>query len=195
MSALVSHKYKFIFPHVPRTAGTSLTEFVMPYLTDTDRTHSNQFEKHQALRTLKLALRRGDLFDKYVKFAVVRHPFDRIASLNVGYDGGKCDMNRLIERMVSGRVNIDKFAFFWSQQRWLCDHKGDMLAGKIFKFEDGFELVIDFLIDLGIPVDADNFPKLNAAKKEAYTVDDVTPENLEAFYKLYQWDYDELGYK
>ena len=197
MSAIVSHKFKFIFPHIPRTGGTSLTEFIMPQLGRKDRTDST-LEKHQALRTLKLGF---DEFDDYVKFAVARHPFDRIASLHQGYEP-KCTLEHLIAQIAAKKIDIKAYAFFWPMKRWLCNAKGENLADYIFKFESGFKPVVKFLNHMGMDLDIKDFPHVNAGnlkskKREKYEAvwDGLSVQAQDTFRQLYKWDYEAFGYK
>ena len=134
MSAFLSHKLKLIFPHIPRTGGTSLTEFIEPFL-GPDAITDGQFEKHQSLRTIKQAHPKE--FELYTVFAVVRHPFDRLASLIQGYRP-KMTLAQLMSRLKAGIISKNE-AFFWSAQRWLCDINGENLADEVFKLEDGLD--------------------------------------------------------
>jgi hypothetical protein len=204
MSAIVSHKYKFIYPHIPRTGGTSLTDLILPHLGRDDVMQN--LEKHQALRTLQRGFRRKGVFDNYTKFAVVRHPFDRIASLHQGYTP-KCTMSSLIEQMDTGKVDINTYAFFWPIGRWITDLEGNNLLDETFRFEDGLGHAVQFLNDLGMPVKIEDLPHINKGVKN-----DDSGENLnkafyleqwqglsyphqEAFKNLYQWDYEAFGYE
>jgi hypothetical protein len=204
MPAIVSHKYKFIFPHIPRTGGTSLTDFIMPHLGKNDVTDKT-LEKHQAMRTLQRGFRRKGVFDNYVKFAVVRHPFDRIASLHQGYKP-KCTLSSLIEQMTRGSICIDTYAFFWPIGRWLCDLEGNNLLDQTFRLEDGMEHVADFLKDLGVPqhhvITHVNKGVRNNGSGEnlnkAFYLEQwegLTRSQQTTFKHIYKWDYETFGYE
>jgi len=70
---MISHKYKFIFVHVPKTAGTSL-RVAMEGMYDElhDPHHSTLFEIKEKLSEM--------IFQTYFKFCIVRNPWDREVS-------------------------------------------------------------------------------------------------------------------
>lgn len=91
---IISHSRKFIFVHVRKTAGESITEALTPYLASTDltigttfrgkvaaRIHPKRtpFNKHTQARFLRSHLPQ-DVWTPYFKFAFVRNPVDRTQS-------------------------------------------------------------------------------------------------------------------
>ncbi len=176
-----------------------MTDFIMPHLGPDDAT-GKTLEKHQAMRTLQRGFRRKGMFDNYAKFAVVRHPFDRIASLHQGYEP-KCTLGSLIEQMAQGLIDINTYAFFWPQGRWLCDLEGNNLLDTVFRLEDSLEHVVDFLKDLGVPLKGElphvNEGPLKSKAREKYEAawNDLSYTHQAAFKHLYQWDYEAFGYE
>ena len=96
---IISDKYRFIFIHIHKTAGDSITEAFKPNLGRGDfvlrtdiqawlqkyRPHSNysQFEdlkKHSGALVIKERLS-PEIWESYFKFAFVRHPVGRVLSL------------------------------------------------------------------------------------------------------------------
>ena len=68
---LVSDKYKTIFIHINKTGGTSIEQVLRP---------GALFKKHyMTAREIRDIV--GDKWDKYFKFAIVRNPWDKMASL------------------------------------------------------------------------------------------------------------------
>jgi len=192
MSSFMSHKLKLIFCHVPRTSGTSMTEFLRPHV-GADYVQDPQFEKHQAMRTIKLGFPKE--VEKYASLAMVRHPFDRFVSLHAGYSP-KCTLDEMVYEIISGRLNLKKYAFYWSAQRWLCDINGNMLATHVFRLEDGIKPVVQLLNKLGASVKVEDYPHVNAGtadyKKQREACSDETMKGIE---KIYSWDYDTFGYE
>lgn len=198
MSAIISHKYKFIYPHIPRTGGTSLTQLMTPHLGGKDIT-DGQLEKHQSLNLISIGFPKETM--EYVKFAVVRHPFDRLASLHQGYSP-KCSLSSIVDQLYYGKIDIKTYAFFWPVQRWICDAYGTNLIDRVFKFEDGFKDVVQFLNTLGMPIDIKDFPHVNKGLvndgNRKYYADQrkmCSKETMLKIEELYAWDYKNLDYK
>ncbi len=177
-----------------------MTEFIKPHLGKSDAIDPYMLPKHESLRTISIGFRRKNVFRDYVKFAIVRHPFDRIASLHQGYSP-ECTFSDLVRQMASGQIDINKIAFFWPMGRWLCDRDGNNLVDVTFRLEDGFGFVTDFLKDLGVPNNG-NFPHLNEGKlksenREKYEEvwNGLSLEIRYLFKELYAWDYEAFGYE
>lgn len=103
---LLSHQKKFIFIHIPKTAGTSITGALVPYCRWIDRVlfgESNAskaarkvidvagnrikpisrlggFHKHAKAFQIRAGMDQA-LFDSYFKFAIVRDPYDLVVSM------------------------------------------------------------------------------------------------------------------
>jgi hypothetical protein len=91
---IVSHRCRFVFCHLPKTAGESVTAALEPHLGWDDlvlgpisgeeftRRHRARFGlgKHTAAPAIREVIGE-DLWDRYLTFAVVRHPADRLRSL------------------------------------------------------------------------------------------------------------------
>jgi len=92
---LISHKYKFIFFHVPKAAGSSIIRSYKKHLgpdviiNDQNkrikkwlkRNSNVLWPNHTSPRIMKKYLDYETRFLPYYKFAFVRHPYDRIISL------------------------------------------------------------------------------------------------------------------
>lgn len=185
---------------MPRTGGTSLTELLKPHLGPGD-VSDELLEKHQSMEIMQIGFMRNGVFHDYAKFAVVRHPFERFASLHQGYVP-KCDINDMVYQLVSGKINFKTYDFYWPIQRWLCGPDGKLLVDVIFKFEDGFKEVVHFLNTLKIPVKFEDFPHVNKGTvnngdREYYEKQRelCTDETIRGIQSLYAWDYEAFGYK
>ncbi|MDH3378911.1 MAG: sulfotransferase family protein, partial [Gammaproteobacteria bacterium] len=72
---MISHKLKIIFIHVPRTAGTSIEMALIGkdwWDVDPDTKHIDWVKAKEVY---------AEYWDKYLKFSVVRNPWDWLASL------------------------------------------------------------------------------------------------------------------
>lgn len=102
MTCVISHKYKFIFIHVPRTGGTAFMSRFSPYwksigMTDiTTRWHEpiSFFEKFKE-------------FPYYFKIAFVRNPWDRVISM--WFVRSKNSTLRSFLSNLKNRLPSDKF--------------------------------------------------------------------------------------
>lgn len=83
MACVISHKYQFIFIHVPKTGGTSFMSPFSPYWKLLARDDIKIRGHHRANR---LARQYPDEWKKYFKFAFVRNPWDRAVSLWLTHD-------------------------------------------------------------------------------------------------------------
>lgn len=157
MASIVSHKHKFIFCHIPRTGGTSFTEFIKPYLGKDDEIEP--FDKHQPLYAFKIG-RIGKVFDQYRKISIIRHPYTRFLSL----------LHNNPPMSVENAVEGDEY--WWSMKRWLCDVDGKLLCNYLMRFEELEDYVRTFMVKLVLFNRAFNygvipdqpFPHLNKGK-------------------------------
>lgn len=92
---IISHSHKFIFIHIHKTAGESISEALRPHLSGRDlllgtspRGELNNayysfkyhLQKHSGVRKVRTFV--GDAtWNNYLKFSFVRDPFDRLRSL------------------------------------------------------------------------------------------------------------------
>ena len=73
---MISHKYKFIFIHIPKCAGSSLfysekEKYGIDYRLHLQNGHYTQKSYYDQY---------GDILDNYIQFMICRNPFDRIVS-------------------------------------------------------------------------------------------------------------------
>jgi len=91
---MISHEKKFIFVHVPRTGGYTLSNFLRPYC---DEESLKLFSRFSASGNLHAMAREyvevygGKIFEEYTVFSIVRNPFERAVSHSIWHNGGTFD--------------------------------------------------------------------------------------------------------
>jgi hypothetical protein len=77
---MISHKYKCIFVHIPRTAGTAIEKWIC----GDDWWYIEKETKHLLASQAKKIYR--EYWDSYFKFSFVRNPWDRMVSCLGAYE-------------------------------------------------------------------------------------------------------------
>jgi hypothetical protein len=116
---IVSHKHKFIFVHLGRTAGRSLTAAIAPYCGRDDivtpygkRTGQNYAgsDRHLTAHEIRATIGR-DRFEDYFKFTIERNPWDKIVSRYWAYasDPRKSLYKRVPEWLTGRPLSFDEW--------------------------------------------------------------------------------------
>lgn len=158
---IVNHTHKFIFVHVPKSAGTSVTELFSQYSSYRDlevggtqlgEALQNEFKKRFGLTKHATAgeiraIVGPDLWDSYFSFGIVRNPYARAQStfhfMKRWRDNKEMDRLKFIENMpdfktfaLSPKLKRKQFhRLLWSQTQWLCDESGKPLVDQVARLE------------------------------------------------------------
>jgi len=220
--AIINTTFGFVFVHVPKSAGTSVTSVLSGLCTILDieiggssfgeavqsaylRRHG--ISKHSSARELRTVL--GEqLWLKYVSFGVVRHPLDRLASAYRFLRQWNSPQNRLLGQMIAFQSFADFVAsdvwieaegpdrIFRPQAFWLADaHKDEILVDRVLHTETLNTDLQRLLLDLGIPrakVPID-VPQLNSTRKTDQPVQ-LSGDLLERVRTRYARDLRMFGY-
>jgi hypothetical protein len=151
---MISHSRETIFVHVPKTGGQSVETVFLDDLGLGWNDRAALLLRHNddpARGPEKLAhlfageyVSRGHIdreaFDRYLKFAVVRHPFDRILSeyryraAAQARRGGKLELETFLAQEEPGEFS-DLARHRLPQVRFLMDRDGRCLVDHVLRFE------------------------------------------------------------
>jgi hypothetical protein len=209
---LISNRHKFIFVHVPKTAGQSMTRALEPFSDNRPRKGLRRllshlpvpespdaiaFPMHVSARWARLKLP-GKVFKSYRKFAVVRNPYDRAVSL-YHYLSQKTD-HHSYEKV--SRLSFKGFLLYLAERRmtknptqlaFIADAHGNPIVDNILRFEtlnEDFKALCD---DLGMDGQVE-LPKKNASDHRPYWeyYKDQTTQDLVK--DLFAADFEAFGY-
>ena len=128
---MISHKYKCIFVHIPKTAGTSIENVLRdenpPVYNSLHNTASTYIKKYERY------------FDNYFKFSVVRNPWDRLVSgyfyhRALGYGSHKDRYGKSFKEFVQKIETFPQRHFLVGQYNYI-NIKGVDVLDYLIKFE------------------------------------------------------------
>lgn len=96
--AMISHKYRLIFVHIPRTAGTSIEQWILGQ----DQWCANPSEKH--LTAIEAKDIYSEYWSHYWKFSMLRNPLERFISMLRFKDHFGVSINAKGELDISGYI-------------------------------------------------------------------------------------------
>ncbi len=204
---LVSYHKKFLFVHIFKTAGTSITDSLAKFCyrpgstrpsnwrafltTNWKKIHRVPIKKHATAREIRDAMA-PDIFDSYFKFTFVRNPWDWQVSLyhfildrphNPGHEAAKAMGS--FRNFVLSRVDSD-----FTQTACLVDESGRLLVDFVGKFENLEEDFGAVCRQIGI---AARLPHINKSARSDYRgYYDAETRDLTA--RLYAADIERFGY-
>lgn len=178
---MISHEYKCIFTHIPKTGGKSIkTLFGLPEFERDYKIcdHEHKIEYAFGHRNLSEFENEG-YFAEYFKFAFVRNPFDKIVSAYFYMENGGCnevDRQFREKRLAQYAGHFTAFVedlptfldstHFRPQAAWLCDSRRNLLADFVGRYE-ALERDLSTVRDrLGLSFD--EAPRLNASRHQSY---------------------------
>jgi hypothetical protein len=204
---LISYYKKFIFVHIFKTAGTSITSGLARYCYRPESTRPSNFlaflstnwkkihripmKKHSSASEVRRGLD-AEIFDSFFKFTFVRNPWDWQVSLyhyilehpeNHGHAETK-EMGSF-RNFVFSR---EKLSF--TQTSCLVDENGNLLVDFVGKFENLDEDFRSICQKVGISA---RLPHINKSKRTDYR-DYYDAETREVTARLYAEDIERFGY-
>lgn len=209
MSLVISKKNKLIFFHLPKNAGTSISDFllrnethyygwvifskILKRFTKKDNFFFDNFQKkflffrsHETVKSIEEKIS-PKIFNNYFKFAIVRNPYSRFVS-RFNYTKRILNSKNLIfsefvKKYVESSMITDK------QYKFLLNNNGEIGVDKIYKFENINNDIIE--ISNKINTSSKKFVKLNVSTHDDYRdyydkntqtiVENFSKEDLEYF--------------
>ena len=215
---MISHSLKFIFIHIPKTSGNSLTLFLKDYLNNKVISVINflglnegvkvmdeyKFRdiKHKKLEyyysTYKNKVRNNKKIEirDYYKFTIVRNPYDRILSYYFYFRGKTSknfDTKNFSKKDFLHFINKDKF--YQPQYAYILKNNKIDHGVHIIHYEN----LINELNNIEIfnMLDFNNLPKKNVSINSKKThIDDLLDDELKnIIYEKYKLDFLIFNYK
>ena len=149
----ISPKYKFIFCHIPKTAGLSVANALRGYgLRSTTRdvfdaelgSHNQHVSMHQLKNSNLLT---EEQFEEYFKFCFVRNPWSQLVSIYHYQQSVWFQKHRFNDWNFATSNNFIDWAMHslprggTLQLPYIVDDSGNLLVDKVYRFEN---LVADF---------------------------------------------------
>ena len=211
---MISHKFRFVYCHIPRTGGTSFTEYLRIYCTKRSNLgkESGDFIEisHTPMWRMKKLYFGQDLnFDDYFNFTIVRNPYDRIVSLfehnvqnreNIRW---KANFSNLLAELDNDAhwKELMRFrygqAIYWPAKFYLTD-RGKPMFDYVVPFERMHDILPGLIRDkLGIRIPEGSnrpYPHVNKTERRPYQ---GYYRNYEwkVIQKRYGWELEEFGYE
>ncbi|MEW5837999.1 MAG: sulfotransferase family 2 domain-containing protein [Pseudomonadota bacterium] len=206
---MISHKYRCIFVHIPKTGGTSIEDIIWPerelrserdlWMGFVDK-YNNKYQTGglQHLLASHIESEVGtNVFDNYFKFSIVRNPWDKAVSQFafmsrrkdlMDYIGMKHDdcFKRYLE-LISKKKHVQ-----WEPQvSFVLDDNGECMVDYIGRLELFTQSVTVIMSRLGL--DAAVIPHSNKGQRSAYQ-DYYDTEAKEFVHAMYADDVKTFGY-
>jgi hypothetical protein len=217
---IISNEYRFIFVHIPKTAGLSVTDAFgkygrkqsrsllrsitrrLPLRESPERAH---FREHDPAFVMIRKLGR-EAFERFLSFSVVRNPFDHAVSHyeymkqfrieSTARKVGEMTFEEyLVYRMKAPLWNDTIFARLPDQTYFLTDRAGDIAVDRMIRFENLSMELHDLAQELQLPeftLQHVNKTKSRSDKRPFQSYFDHTTEELVR--QIYDRDFERFGY-
>lgn len=194
---MISHKLKFIFIHIPKTSGNSLSLFLKHLIDNMVIQRNSRMGLNQGIDIIceknkrdikhnKIAYYKntyGEKINDYFKFTIVRNPYDRMLSY---YFWGKGKNNQ--------EFNRNEFINFIKMNKCFQHEYIDNTFHIIH-----FENLIDELKEIECfkdIVNFNNYPTLNASTNSKKNYNEILDRELkDLIFNKYKKDFELFGYE
>lgn len=162
---MYSHEHKFIYVHIPKSAGTFIKHYLLSNIEPEYESNQNQQDYDDKYRTTCERALSGIVQDvpeykDYFKFTIVRNPFDRVVSMYTYLGGWKFDY--FIENNIDSPMMpyVQKFHDYYINDDFegFIDYAYN--KGNIKKFHAGYYEPYVNRIKIGQTIALDQFYKI-----------------------------------
>jgi hypothetical protein len=197
---IINHKYRFLFVHIQKTAGTSITNALL----------NLKGSQHIACPHSKIEIIDNQLYNGYFVFCFVRNPYDRLVSWwnMMIHKGIHNDFSRylltnasnfsdflncteiILENLDGNCASSYPKSIAFNQVDYLLNSDGQIVANFIGRFENldvDFKRVSD---SLGVKI---SLPHLNSYQRGKYR-DYYNDYDIQKVRLMYHRDIDFFGY-
>ena len=177
---MIIDKYKTIFVHIPKNAGTSIETLFM------NNSFRVQPNKHADIYEIKRKFKNS--YNSYRKFTIIRNPYDKMVSWyfylkkNLKENYNIIDFNEWIKDPLKFWHANDPTSYLKSQYKWIDN------TVEIIKFENLNEEINEFF---GKEID---LPITNKSNHDHY-LEYYNKESLDIIYDRYKEDFEKFNYK
>jgi len=220
---IINNSRNFIFIHVPKAAGTTMSEYYSNYSQCCDveiggtfmgeslqKFYGKRFKlgKHATYNELYASMGEA-LMNKYYIFGVVRSPYDRVKSIysflkewnvwSVGWPKQHkefSEINSVNEFVLSDffqERGVDRM--FMPQSFWLSNHEGKVAVNYVCKVENLNNDVNNLNKIIGLPQLEGVLGKSNASRLNEIKQFDFERTALDIINKKYEIDFKNFGYQ
>ena len=207
---MISHYYKCIFIHIPKTGGASIEKIIWPserteadlWMGFIDNYH-NRYQtgglQHLLSRQIRVEVG-DDIFTNYYKFSFVRNPWDKAVS-QYCYMSKRQDLRDFIGMKSNDSfkkyldlIKLKKHVQWEPQTSFLKDHNGELLVDYIGRFETLHNDTALIFSHLGIK--NNELPHIGKSVRRHYSeyYDNESVEMIEEMYSedIYEYRYSYL---
>jgi hypothetical protein len=204
---IISHKYKFIFTAIPKTATHAIRFAVRPFLDDQDQEQVGLFVKkefpyeelakiqHGHIKCLEIKPFLGvEVWNSYFKFAIVRNPYDRFVSYCAFMNKNNPDFTKnpqpyMYQALLNKKTH--KHILFIPQSDFICDANDQLMinyTGRYETLQSSYDTVCD-----SINLTKSSLETINSSTHMPYK-EYYNDELKEMVYNFYKKDFIHFGY-
>ena len=206
---MISYEKKCIFVHIPKTGGASIEKIIWPKRRD--RVVGNlwkgyvkpYYNKYQTGGMQHLLARHimaevgQETFEKFLKFTIVRNPWDKAVS-QYAYLKKRKDLRDFVGMSENADFKTylsltkqKKHVQWESQHRFICDDNGRQLVDYVGRFEN-FEADVNHILRV-LEIGHSKIPHRNKSDRTHYQ-DYYDAESAEMVGEMYREDAEIFGY-